>query len=58
MIFLIVIGGVIAVALGLAAVYDHRVRRRGERAWVPGGEPGQALYDVERRNITGSSEDG
>ncbi len=34
MIFMGVIGGVIVVAVGLAAWYDHRVRRRGEQVNV------------------------
>ena len=31
MIFLIIVGGVIVVALGLAAWYDHRAKRHGWR---------------------------
>jgi hypothetical protein len=34
MIVLIVVGTVIAVGLGLAALYDHRARRRGWRVGV------------------------
>jgi hypothetical protein len=38
MIFLEVVGGVILVALGLAAWYDHRAKRRGLRFGTPAKE--------------------
>ena len=34
MIFLGIVGGVIIVALGLAAWYDHRAKRRGSRGGI------------------------
>jgi hypothetical protein len=47
MIFLAVVGGVIIIALGLAAWYDRRAKRRG---WHVGASTGEALQhrmDVE-----------
>jgi hypothetical protein len=55
MIFLIVIGGVIVVALGMAALYDRRVRRRDGpgHVGVSPGEPLQARVEVDRLDIEG-----
>lgn len=42
MTWLIVVGGVIVACVGLAAMYDHRQRRRGARTDV-------SRYGLERR---------
>ena len=47
MIFLAVIGGVIIIALGLAASYDHRAKRRGWRVGASTEEAFQHRMDVE-----------
>jgi hypothetical protein len=47
MIVLEVIGGVIVVAIGLAAGYDHRDRRHGWRTGVSAREAAQNRMDVE-----------
>lgn len=55
MIFLIVIGSVIVVALGMAALYDHRVRRRDGpgHVGVSADEGLQTRLDLDRLNIEG-----
>jgi hypothetical protein len=47
LIVLEVIGGVIVVAIGLAAWYDHRARRHGWRTGVSSQEAAQNRMDVE-----------
>ncbi len=49
MIFLVVVGSVIVVSLALAALYDHRARRRGWRVGVSAGDA------VENRTEVGAS---
>jgi len=47
MIFLAVVGGVIIIALGLAAWYDRRAKRRGWRVGASTEEALQHRMDVE-----------
>jgi hypothetical protein len=47
MIYLIVIGSAIVVALALAALYDHRARRHGWRAGVTTAGARASRLDVE-----------
>jgi len=47
MIFLAVVGGVIVIALGLAASYDHRAKRRGWRVGASTEEAFQHRMDVK-----------
>jgi hypothetical protein len=49
MIFLAVVGGVIVIALGLAAWYDHQAKRRG---WRVGASTEEALQHRRSRNLT------
>lgn len=55
MIFLIVIGGVIVVAISMAALYDHRVRRRDGpgHVGVSADEALQSRLDIDRLDIEG-----
>ncbi|HSR87012.1 MAG TPA: hypothetical protein VLM11_22760 [Streptosporangiaceae bacterium] len=45
--FFVIAGGVIAGAIGLAALYDYRVRRRGSRVSVSGEEAFSNPREVE-----------
>lgn len=58
-IFLAVVGGVIIVALGLAAWYDHRAKRRGGRVGASTEEALQNRMDLEMNNpmVQGGNED-
>ena len=47
MIFLGIVGGVIIIAVGLAAWYDHRAKRRGWRVGASTEEALQNRMDVE-----------
>jgi hypothetical protein len=42
MLFIVVVGGVIVVAIALALVYDHRAKRRG---WRVGASTEEALHN-------------
>lgn len=42
MLFILVVGGVMVVAIGLALVYDHRAKRRG---WRVGASTEEALHN-------------
>jgi hypothetical protein len=60
MIIWAVIGGIIVVAIALAAVYDHRVRRRGGRPRVSTEEAFQNRLDIkatENPMLQGGSQD-
>ncbi len=60
MLFLGIVGGVIIVALGLAAWYDHRAKRRGWRVGPSTGEAFQHRMDVESMDnpiVQGGNED-
>jgi hypothetical protein len=47
MIFLGIVGGVIIIAVGLAAWYDHRAKRRGWRVSASTEEAFQNRMDVD-----------
>jgi hypothetical protein len=47
MIFLGIVGGVIIIAVGLAAWYDHRAKRRGWRVGASTEEALQNRMDVD-----------
>ena len=55
----VIAGGVIAGAIGLAALYDYRARRRGSRVSVSGEEgfsdprEAQAVLDPTRQDRLG-----
>jgi hypothetical protein len=49
-IFLSVVGGVIVVALGLAAWYDRRAKRRGWRVSPSSGQAVWRAMDIESMN--------
>jgi hypothetical protein len=51
MIFLIVAGSVIVVSLALAALYDHRARRRGWRVGVSAGDAAENRTEVGASNL-------
>ena len=51
MIFLIVVGSVIVVSLALAALYDHRARRRGWRVGVSAGDAVENRTEVAASNL-------
>lgn len=58
--FWAIVGGVIVIALGLAARYDHRAKRRGLRVGVSTEEAFQHRMDVESMNnpmVQGGKED-
>ena len=60
MIVMAVIGGVISIALGLAARYDHRAKRRGWRRRAFAEEAFQHRMDVDSMKepiVQGGKED-
>ena len=60
MIVLVVIGGVIIIALGLAGWYDHRAKQRGWRRRAFGKEAFQHRMDVDAMKnpmVQGGKED-
>jgi len=60
MIFLAVVGGLIIIALGLAAWYDRRAKRHGWRVGASTKEAFQHRMDVESMNnpmVQGGKED-
>jgi hypothetical protein len=51
MIVLIVVGSLIVLGLALAALYDHRARRRGWRVGVSAGDALENRTEVAATNL-------